>query len=147
MGATMTGDDDHTPREYAEYAVTDGERRRHFASYPPGTPALRDRVIAPRDAFEQQLEQRVEELERMVSSLDGSRRFWRWAAGLGIPALLSAAFVLLLYGADKISASAERVGEQRAEIRALQEEVHNLRLKIDKLAGVDLKAVTIVQAR
>lgn len=120
----------------------DGYRQRESPAATPagGVP------IGPGSLYEQQLDERVEELERIVASLDGSRRFWRWVAALGIPALISAAFVLLLYGVDKVSASAERVGEQRAEIRALQQEVHDLRLRIDKLAGVDPKAVTIVKA-
>lgn len=138
----MTGDDsDDTPREHI---ATDSER--HYATYPPGTLAVRESIIAPRNAFEQQLGQRIEELERDVASLKASRSFWKWVAGLGIPALLSAAFVLMLRNADQISASAERVGEQRAEIRALQEQVRDLWLKLNKLTGVDPKPVTIVQA-
>lgn len=113
----MSGDD--TPREY-------------YAPYVESGPAT------PRSLFDIELHGRVQ-------SLEDSRSFWRWVAGLGIPAVLSALFVMVLYGADKISASAERVGEQRAEIRAMQEEIHNLRLKIDKLVGVDQKSVTIVR--
>lgn len=131
----MSGDDeDDTPRSQV---VTDSERLRHYDLYPQGTPSVRELVIAPRNAFEQHLQTQIEELKDDVTSLKASRSFWKWVAGLGLPGLLSVGFVLLLRNADQIAASAERVGEQRAEIRALQEEVHNLRVKIDKLAGAD----------
>ncbi len=118
----------------------DGERREHYTAYPSGTLIISESGPAmPRNQFEVEFHGRVQ-------SLEDSRKFWRWVAGLGIPAVLSAMFVMLLYGADKISASAERVGEQRVEIRQLQEQVRDLWLKLNKLAGVDPKAVTIVQA-
>lgn len=113
----MSGDD--TPRE-------------HYTAYESGP-------VSQRTQWDMEIHARVQ-------SLEDSRSVWKWVAGLGIPAVLSAMFVFLLYAADKISTSAERVGEQRAEIRALQDEVHNLRLKIDKLVSVDRPAVTIVQA-
>lgn len=140
----VTDDDDSTPRERV---ITDSERNRHFDLYPSRTAVVRELQSTPRSAFEQHLQERQDKMDGRLASLEASRGFWRWVAGLGIPVLLSFTLGLLLYGAGAISTSAERAGETRAEIRALQEEVHNLRLKIDKLAGVDQKPVTIVQAR
>jgi hypothetical protein len=94
----------------------------------------------------ERLEARDETREMDVASLTASRRFWKWTAGLGIPALLSAAFVLLLYSADKVSASAEHVGETRAEIRALSKLIDLLTAEVAELrrhAGLDSKPISI----
>lgn len=128
-------DDDNDPTPH-DHIVTDSERIRHFAQYPPGTPGVRDTIPLPRGQFEFELNERVK-------SLEDSRRFWRWVAGLGIPALLSAAIGVMLFAADRIYASAERVGETRAQIAALSEQIKSLKeevLMLLKLSGIDKKA-------
>lgn len=136
----MTDDDDIEVTPTRERPITDSERTAHYAAYPPGTLPVRELVATPRNLFEKHLDERMERAERHIESLDASRRFWRWVAGLGIPALLSAAFVLVLYAADRITTSSERVGETRAQIAALTEQVKTLQqevLMLLKLSGLD----------
>jgi hypothetical protein len=135
----MTDDDDNddTPRTHV---MTDSERREHYATYPPGTLPVAETLVTPRNLFEQRLDTRLDRVEAEVDSLNSSRRFWRWIAGLGIPALLSAMLVVLLWSADRVSASAERVGETTAEIRALGKLIDLLEAQVAELrrrAGID----------
>lgn len=79
-------------------------------------------------------------LHERVSSLESSRRTWRWIAGLVAPAV----FALLLWAVDKAQASAEHGGEMRATLDALRQslnvvdlDVRELRARIMKLGNTD----------
>lgn len=92
---------------------------------------------APSSAFEHAI-------DRRIRSLEGSRRFWKWAIGLGAPILSSAAFAMVIYLAAQIQTSSERAGETRATIDAVRKaidvldlDIRELRSKILKLSGVD----------
>jgi len=117
----VTDDDpDNTPRTYLE-----GEQH-HSGAY-RGLDPMQVELLKRLDRTDR-LEHTVGLMDRDVASLTASRRFWGWAAGLGIPALLGAAFSVLLWSADRVSASAERVGRSEARLDALGK-------LIDMLAG------------
>lgn len=99
--------------------VTDGERRAHFQTWPPGTPA----VVA--DPVEQDLHVRV-------TSLEESRRAWRWIVGLGLPSLLAIVGWLIVSAAGEVRSSSERAGETRSDIRALEKRLDQLERAIEK---------------
>lgn len=99
------------------------------------------------------LERAVEELDerhdvtsRNVVSLEESRRGWRWFVGITAPLLLGAALTAVITSFNAASTSSERVGSMTATVEALRDEVRLLRMKLDKLAGVDSPAITITQA-
>lgn len=107
-------------------------------------------------------------LHERIKSLEDSRRFWRWIAGLGLPLIFTGALSIVLYSADKITASSERVGAtlarldavikivdglQSADIGAvqariealnrlidsLQQDIRDLRRELHKLSGTDAR--------
>jgi len=129
----INDDDEITPPR--SHVVTDSERAAHFAEYPPRTPVVTDLVSAPRNAFEIDIDKRI-------ASLEASRRSWRVVSAVGIPALIGAAMALMLWSADKITASSERVGETRAEIKSQGKQIELLQqevLMLRKLSGLDLR--------
>lgn len=102
-------------------------------------------VMMPRTMFEAHLQRQNEELRSDVDSLLASRRFWRWAATLGIPAVLTAMFAFSLYYADKIEAGAERSGRTGAKIDDIEKLIENIQRDITDLrkhAGLDPKPIT-----
>lgn len=124
----MTGDDsDDTPREHR---VTDGERREHFASYPPGTLVVTETGPAsPRTQFEVELHGRVK-------SLEDSRSFWKWVAGLGIPILFAAAGAVLHDSMAEVAKNSERVGATAAKIEALEKTISSDKASMDRLIEI-----------
>jgi len=134
-------DDDNTPR------ITDGECKHYSGSF---------ELVPPNDMFGQALLQRVQRMERHadeqtlhVASLLASRKAWRWIAGIAGPVLFSALVTVFLYSAERdtqaaqrIEASAERIGTMNARIEALQQltnillgEISTLRMEIHKITG------------
>lgn len=92
---------------------------------------------APRSAFEHQITERV-------NSLESSRKFWKWAFGLGAPILSSAGIAIIFWLGSQVQASAERAGETKATIDAVRKsidvldlDVRELRARILKLSGID----------
>lgn len=148
----MSGDrSDDTPREHL---VTDGERREHFASYPPGTLVVAESGPAmPRSQFEIALDGRVK-------SLEDSRSFWKWVAGLGIPLLFAGAGAVLHDSMAEVAKNSERVGATAARIEAIEKTIASDRASMDRLiemleqdirelrkhAGLDPKPISIVGA-
>lgn len=134
--------------------VTDGEHTAYSAHF----------ATTPHSAFEADINRRVGDLEKDtaslkasrrtlemdVLSLSASRRFWRWVAGLGIPAILGASVIFLLHAEDRITTSSERVGETRAQIAALSKQIDSLQqevLMLLRLSGVDPKAGISISTR
>lgn len=115
LHSAVTEDDpDDTPRTH----VTDGERRAHFQTWPPGVPTVGDAV--------------EQDLHIRVTSLEESRRTWRWIVGLGLIPLLGLVVMLMAAAIGEVRTSSERTGETRADIRALKERVDQLERTIEK---------------
>ena len=136
-----TEDDDNSDEPMME-PPTDRERRAHFEVYSPGMPVVQELMAVPRSAYEHKVEERL-------SSLEDSRRFWRWIAGLGLPVMATAMLTLGIWAAETIASSSERVGETAAEIRDLVKQVDRLERQIDlllKLSGLNPKPVSVVRA-
>lgn len=129
----MTDDDpDNTPRTYIE-----GEQH-HTGPY-RGLDPMQAELLRRLDRLDR-VEHTVELMDRAWAVLTASRRFWGWAAGIGVPALIAGAFALLAASHNEASASAERVGRTEARIegqaeliKLLQQEVIELRRR----AGLD----------
>lgn len=103
-------------------------------------------IPVPHGPFEAYLGQEIIELRLDVASLKASRRTWGWIAGLGIPALIGGAFLVMLWSVDNVRTSAERVGETKAEIKALGKLIDLLESDVAELrrhAGLDGKPVSI----
>ena len=137
----MTDDDpDNTPRTYL-----DGEQH-HSGAY-RGLDPMQVELIKRLDR-QDRIDHTVGLMDRDVASLTASRRFWGWAAGLGVPALLGAAFTVLLWSADRVSASAERVGRTEARLDSAFKLIDLLEAEVSELrrhAGLTGKPVTISQ--
>lgn len=146
----MSGDD--TPRERDH--VTDGERHEHHKTYPPGAMVIAESGPAmPRNQFEMELQGRVK-------SLEDSRSFWKWIAGLGIPILFAAAGAVLHDSMAEVAKNSERVGATAARIEALEKAIASDRSSMDRLiemleqdirelrkhAGLDPKPISVVNA-
>lgn len=110
----MTDNDDTPPIRQ----LTDEERMSHFDDFPPGTPPIENRM----DTRLHRAERDVEGLRRDVASLVASRDTNRKIMWFVIPALVGALGTVVVYAAEKIASSSERVGETAAEIRALKEQ-------------------------
>lgn len=149
----MQDDDlDDQPTPPREHLVTDSDRRRHFEAYPPGTLVVAESGPAkPSSAFEISIDKRV-------GALEASRAFWRWIAGIGIPLLVTASFLLLGYSVDKISASSANVGATATKIEDLEKTIASDKAGLQRIldileqdirelrkhAGLDPKPITIV---
>lgn len=132
----MTDNDDTLPTR----TLTDEERMAHFDEYPPGTPPIETRM----DARLLRVERDHELLRRDVASLTASRDTSRKILWFVIPALVGALGTVVVYAAEKIAASSERIGETAAEIRALKEQrlqdredIKELRERMLHMSGAD----------
>jgi hypothetical protein len=144
----MTDDDNDNDDTPHERIVTDSERIRHYAQYPPGTPPVREFPSAPHNLFDAQIQERVQHLESDVESLTASRRNWRWIVGLAAPAILA----VMAWWGSQVIANSERVGGTSAEIKALGRQIENLEGEIKelravllKISGISGKPITIVR--
>lgn len=79
------------------------------------------------------LEENDEQQRLDIASLLASRRSWRVIAGVGIPAVLTAAVAVMLWSVDRVSASSERTGETKAKIEAHDKLFELLEKGIDQL--------------
>lgn len=79
------------------------------------------------------LEDRHDEQRLDVASLLASRRSWRWIMALGVPPLLGALVVVMLWAVDRSSVSAGRTGKAEATMDSLQKEVDLLRGYVHEL--------------
>ena len=122
--------DDNTPRE--QRPPTNSERIAYFVDHPPGTPAVSELVPTPHNTFEVQLDRRLRYVESDVSGLMASRRFWKWAAGIGIPIIGAAVLAVLLDARASVIQSSERAGETRAKMDAIDKRIDDFRSAFDK---------------
>jgi hypothetical protein len=73
--------------------------------------------------------------DRRISSLEHSRKFWRWVA----PTLASAGLALAAWGFSTMSAAAERAGRDGAQIDSLRRSIDTLDLDVRELRAKILK--------
>lgn len=121
-------DSDDTPRTY----VTDAERAQHYAAYPPGALVIGESRPTPRNLFELELQERVK-------SLEDSRKFWRRIATIVLPILLTGFGGFVLYSADKISTSSERIGNTLARLDGVVETVRDLQKGAAAIGGMEAR--------
>ena len=81
---------------------------------------------------------------RRLGSLEASRRFWRWAVGIGVPVIGGGLFLLGIWLADMVRSSAQNTGATQATIEGLKTtltsldlDVREIRARILKLSGVE----------
>lgn len=142
---TAMNDDDNDDRTPREHVVTDSGRvPRHPYREPAQDPVQME--LADHQQRLRDLERAGEYARLDIASLVASRRMWRWIVGILIPTLAGAMITVLLFSAERVSSSAERVGAMNATIEALKDEVHNLRMKLDKLSKIDSPSITTLGA-
>jgi hypothetical protein len=137
-GIAVTDDDpDDTPRTYA-----DGEQH-HSGAY-RGLDPMQLELLKRLDRLDR-VEHAVELMDRAWAVLTASRRFWGWAAGIGVPALIAGAFALLMASHSEASTSAERVGRTEARLDAAFKLIDLLEGEVSELrrhAGLDKQGVS-----